>query len=104
MRHCQEWTPNEIALLNRLRRSFKPAIIAKMIGRTETAVNRMLSIQKKNGVIHPKLEHGNTKYTTLTVDNWRERVGAGAKYRELGVHPVTVSRKFKEQLYRDMTA
>ena len=97
------WTQRELGIVIKLREVYKPKEIAHIVGRTERAIHRVLSLQKqKHGIVYPKLRHGRLKYDNAVVNAWREQVKHGAHYKDLGVHPVIVSRAFKAQMYGEL--
>ncbi len=100
------WTPERTAEVHYLRRNgHKPAEIAEIVGRTETAIHRLLSLEKKRGIVHEPLRHGNLKWDKAVVDEWRalarslHQCEIAEKY---GVHPAFVSQKFAADVHGEL--
>ena len=90
------YTTSEIAMIKRLRMTHMPAEIAEIVNRTKGAIDRILSVEKRDGESYPKLKHGNRKYGLKHAQRWREMVKTGKKYRMISeienVYPVAISR------------
>lgn len=89
------WTIELKQRVHRLRREGKyPDEIALLIGSTESAVNRILSLEKQRGIKHDKLKPRHLKYDKETVAKWREMRKGGMTYPQmsaiLNVHPVAI--------------
>ena len=90
----KRYSPDEISRIRRLRQKYKPCEIAKMVGRTEGAIDRLLSLEKKKGAEYPKLKHGSLKYDKDKAAAWRDKVRAGMRYDDLepGIDRATIWR------------
>lgn len=92
----KQCSDNEKMKIRRLRQRYKPKEIAKMLGRTEAFIKKILWMEKQKGAEFPKLKHGNRKRDTQTALNWRNMIRCGMKYKQIQVvehvHPAVISR------------
>lgn len=101
------WTLEAKQQVHRLRRSgFYPAEIALMIipKRTKGSIDRLLSLEKKRGIIHDKLKPRHLKYDKKVIEGWREmkRRNPMLTYPQMsevlnGVHPVVICRSLAKE-------
>jgi len=100
------YSVSELSLIKRLRYTHKPAEIAIIVGRTESAINRIISIEKKKGYCVPKLRHGNLKWDKEKVSHWRGLLQKGFNYSTISitehVHPVVISRKLAQEIHGEL--
>lgn len=95
MPNLERWTIEKKQQVHRLRRQGNyPEEIAQLTGRTKGAINRLLSLEKKRGIIHDKLKPKNLKHDKGIIAQWRELRKLGLTYAEmqeiLGVSKVTI--------------
>lgn len=78
-------------------------IIADTLGRTVASVRLKLS---RSGIEFPPLRHGRLKYDKAAVARWRGLELAGFTRRQIseleGVHEVIISRKYAQEIYREL--
>lgn len=91
------YSSTEILRIVRLRMAYKPLEIAGMTGRTESAIVRILSLEKRRtGITYPKLRHGNLKYDKQLASRIRLKIKQGMKYKQIreldGLHLSQISR------------
>lgn len=100
------WTTENICRVVRLRQHSHPKNIAEIMGCTESAINRILSIEKqKRGIEYPKLRHGKLKWDKAIVAQWRVLMKQmkRSEISELyGVNPAVISRKFAADLHGEL--
>lgn len=103
---AKRWTPERVAEVHYLRRTgHKPAEIAEMVGRTVDAIHRLLSIEKKRGIVHEPLRHGNLKWDKAIVDEWRElarSLNQGEIAERYGVHRELIAQKFAADVHGEL--
>lgn len=104
MRH---WTLKEKLLARKLRQNGKtPLEIANILERTEGAIHRILSLEKKDGIVYPKLRHGRLKYDKERVASWRALWSSGISQKSIAkaenINPVIISVKLKQELYGEL--
>lgn len=95
------------AELHKLRKmGLSPEEIAPIIGRTPNAIRRILSLEKKNGIVHEKLRHKSLKYDKERVGKWRSMWQQGMTQRSIAklenVNKVIISNKLKQELYGEL--
>lgn len=96
-----KWTIEAIQQVHRLRRAGKyPEEIALLTNRTKGAINRILSLEKKHGIIHDKLKPRHLKYDMKIISEWRQikRSNPSLTYRQMsqmlnGIHPVIICQR-----------
>lgn len=95
-------TEDDIADIIRMRRTMHPRDIARATGRSEAAVNKILSQAKhRRGIEYPRLRHGNLKYDRAKVGEWRtlaKMLSETEIGRQLGVNRAIISRKFAQEI------
>lgn len=105
MKHLS-WSEQK-AELHRLRREGKtPEEIAVILNRSESAIHRILSLEKKNGIVHQRLRHKALKYDKECVGKWRAMWKEGMTQRKIAeienVNKVIVSIKLRQELYGEL--
>lgn len=105
--HRKRYAESEAAFIRKLRAEGKrPHEIAIAVDRSVTAIHRFLSIEKKRGIIFPKIKHASLKYDKQVVEKWRKMAQSGMKQIEIArierVHPVIVSNKLVQELYGEL--
>lgn len=101
MTHRDHYTPEELSRIRRLRQKYSYTEIAQITGRTPGAINKVLSLFRKEGAEFPKLKHGNQKYDCKKAQEWREMIRNHMNYRKIqeitGVHPGVICRVLAEE-------
>lgn len=96
----------EISYIVRLRATKKPREIAEITGRTEGAINRILSLEKKRlNLSYPKLRHGRLKWDKAKVAEWRVKAKTMKQYQiaELdNIKAPFISKKFSMEIHGEL--